>query len=224
MGEPAERTEAARLDELAAVTSEYARYSSERSGLAASAVGAFGLGVLAIMVRSLTWGRIAALWSPLVTIGLVVAGRRYYQRFGSVLAAERSRPGAAGLRRITLLLTLLFTSLAVVSTALHWEDWSAGSSSAELALLGFLATAPALPLLVDRKVGGLWDGQLVSFSLLIAQITAAGSDGLRFRVTLAFIGSVAALAGAVLVGAGVYQHAKYRRLERRLAALKGSAP
>jgi len=168
-----------RLDELAAVTREYGQYASARPGLASVAMGAWWLAVLAITLQSRTWGRIAALWSPMVVIGCVAAGRRYYQRFGRVLATEswEPRPGANVRRRKSVWLAALLIGGVVVNTAMYLDEWSGGSQLAAVALIGVLATAPAVPLLVDRVVMGFWDDGLVFFSIGAAQMVAGMTHG-----------------------------------------------
>lgn len=232
MSEAVDGGATARLDELAKVTAEYAKYSNERSGLGCTAAGGWFIATFAITLRSETWGRIASLWSPLVILALVAVARRYYQRFGTVVASERAPSNVVRWRK-PVVTTLLLSGVIVVDTALYLDLWSGGSALARGALIALLFAAPALPLLVDRVVHGFWNGGLVLASLGIAYfvgvlthrengpcILGAPYEGRCGWMLAAPWLAMAFALGAVLVGVGVHQHRSYRRLERRLAVLR----
>jgi hypothetical protein len=210
----------AQLEELAAVTKEYATYSSKRSGLAGAAAGAWYIATFVIALRNETWGRIAGLWGPILIIGLLAAGRRYYQRFGRVLELSASPPPPKRWRSVGLV--LLLTAITIMDATLNLDAWSDDSSLARWAIVSALAAAPAVPLLADRVIQGFWDWGILLCSLVSTNYLAMTHDRFGWVLAKLVLGLVA-LFGAVLVAVGIGHHLRYLRLERRLAAMRKRA-
>lgn len=202
MSEPANAPEAARLDELAAVTSEYARYSRSVFGLALAGTGAWWFAAL-----SIHWGagggEILTLLTPLVWMALLVKARAYYQKHGEVLEQETDvYPLPQGLPRAFFLCAIYLSCVFGI-----WGELE-GARRGD-AFLG-VATLVAIPVLAFRVTRGMTDA-VVTCSMVIAVRRRTPSRGeLLFDLLLA----------AGLIAIGISQHHGYRRLEHRLAALK----
>lgn len=227
MSEPMPAPPSGSLDELEEVTREYASWSRTRFGLAGAAAGAWCVAAFVLALGSVQRGRIAALWTPLVALGLLSLGRRYYQRFGKVLEARPPLP--LGGRPIAPWLLVLLLAVATVNVVGRLDAWTGGARGlAHLAVVGALATFPAVALLVERvDARGHVDGAFVLFPVVTMWLSSldepfsAQSPGTR----LVFVGWLGwlAITGGVMIAVGITEHLGHRRLLRRLAALKGRA-
>jgi len=74
-----------------------------------------------IALRSETWGRIAGLWSPFAVVGLLALGRRYYQRFGTVLESRQSLVQAKR-QTVSLWLIALLMGTTILNAVTEFDD------------------------------------------------------------------------------------------------------
>lgn len=210
MTETAGPAEAQRLDELAAVTKEYAKYS----GSAGFANVAAGLGLAAAGVvrrQSADWGAIALVFVPLVYLELLPVARAYYQRRGEVLASEN----APGLRTIYLVMVLGYSVMAAINL-MGQVRWAMEGGPSRYFALG--AAGLAVALVAARVRSGTRatiDSAHVVVLLVFAVASVSASRTSWFFSHLGF--------AAFLTTLGAYQHRAFRRLERRLAGLRSPA-
>lgn len=221
---------AARLDELAAVTREYATYSRTTHGLALTATGAYLLAATALDASSLS-PRVpfAYLMAPALWLVALWGSHRYYQRHGAVI--EPQRPGS-GLRRVLLVAicaeAAFFAWVATVAfeVAPRWggprDLWSL------LLSFGVTLALVAVPLLAATVARGN-DEITATFLLVTVQLYLPALPDPPIPISPAsasfrwvFVAATALMALG-MVPWGVRQHLSYRRLERRLASLKGAA-
>jgi hypothetical protein len=214
MSETAGAAETARLDELAAVTKEYAAYAADRGGLASAAAGAWFAAVFAIALRSENWGRVAGLWTAFLVLAALAAARRRYQRIGAVAAP----PG----HRIRIWMVALLMAVVVMDVIVKSHAWNDGDPFAKAAIQFAAGTAPLVPLMFQRIAAGRTGGVGLAATAMTFLVASIGGDRNRvgWTLTLAILGFIAAF-GVILVGLGISEHRKYRTLERRLAGLRG---
>lgn len=202
--------EAQRLDELAAVTREYARYSRTRFGLAVTFSGGWLALAGAAIAASSSSGPYLLRLTPLVWLLALPRARGFYQRRGAVSEGE-AVPfplASAGEGRVVFLgLTWIWCVLGIVV---------AGESGRGALLFGatvFVAVAG----MAAQRAEGAADATMTSVLTLIGAASALGSWGPIGR------GAFHLALGGALAAGGAWQHWKYRALERRLAALRSPA-
>jgi hypothetical protein len=193
---------ARRLDELAGVTREYSRYMSSVFGLAATALGAWMLGATLVGVRWPRAGMNLAIVTPLVWLCAVSLARARYQRYGVV--AEARAFESSPLRSISLGFTYFFCVLGVLVSSRF------GTGTLVLGAVTFVA----VPALAVRLTRGTGDATVTVFAVALF----GTFDGHARSLLRALLLSTAYLGFAL---AGIWSHVRFRRLERRLAALKG---
>jgi hypothetical protein len=194
---------AARLEELAEVTRTYASYSRTAFGLAHTVPGAVALVAVALARLGNSWGSTLLALTPLVWLVTLWALRSWYQRHGLVIEQDPLLPG---LSRAARWLSLSVTT--VLSVFLVLGCWRDGR------LLG-AATALAVPPIGLRVARGRADLEATTY------VTAVAAFGAPYLARGAGIeAAVLASLALIWVLGGVWQHLQYRRLERRLAALK----
>jgi hypothetical protein len=231
---PASPSEAHRLAELAEVTKEYATYSRSAYGAAFVVTAVAFLGAVAAeLLGYLAFAGFAYLLLPAAWLLLLAGARAYYQRHGIVVEPAQR---VAGRGWILTLVYLACASMAV-SLAAVMVRWAVGHGTGvgESWALGTTLVIPALvavPLLTAEVVRGKLDAAVTGATTMVALTgsrwaalpTASGSvaDALAqgssaLRVLLLVLGALLAVGMLVL---GARDHVRYRRLERRLAALK----
>jgi hypothetical protein len=225
---PANASESTRLDELAAVTKEYATYSRTAYGFAFVVTGAALLGTqtLDVVTRSL-WARLSYLLLAPVWLLLLTVARRYYQRHGEVVEREQRVIG-----RGWMLGCVYFVSAAemfVLGSSYGRGSWP-GPLPAMLATFGIVA----IPVLAAEVVRGKIDAA-VTLTLIFTSMFAAFPlvpaakdgeiDSLDPAISIVRAGAMLTLSvfAIAIVVAGVRQHVRHRALQRRLGALNERA-
>ncbi len=218
MPEPSAPFGPQQLQELEDITRLYGQYGRTRFGWGLSAVAAWVTLAALVHLASPGWGRLLLVLGGPLWFVMVAVARRWYQRRGSVIPVEEVRGSVwpSGTPRVNGLLSLLllggFPGAALVARGSTWFEaapLSIGVSNA-LAVASLVATA----LLAWRVGRGYRDTMAPGGMLYAAMMSGVGR---------LLPGDIALLTGAVgLVGVamGVYQHTRFRRLERRLLALR----
>jgi hypothetical protein len=215
MTETAGAGEAKRLDELAAVTAEYARYSRFAFGFANVAAGVWvGLGA-AVQRASHEWGSIVLALTPLLYVELLPRARAFYQERGEVIAREQG----PDLRSGYLLFVITYAVMAALTLTLHLHRWAFAGGALRVAALGVAGVALVSVLVRARRATrGTGDTMMVYLLLIpVGGALAWGERGSMFWLVVLFC-----CAGGFVI-AGALQHVGHRRLERRLAALRSPA-
>ena len=220
MTAPANAADPARLDELAAVTREYATWSRTAYGFAAIGTGAVVLAFVGLDVLGGAEGmRALHLLDAPVWLVLLLAARRYYQRHGVVLEPDpRLRS-----RRVSLALVGLMSALVVLQRFAGADRIAGMEGPLPTALL--VLGAVGVPLAAAEVGRSRLDFATTLFFLMMTPFLArvpAGSPSSRevFGILRAYMLVLVGLYGAGLVVQGAREHLRYRRLERRLAALR----
>jgi hypothetical protein len=203
--------EARRLDELAAVTREYARFSQSAYGIALVVVGLWIAAAATILRSALEWGTIALAFAPVVHVELLPLARGSYERRGRVIARE---PGAAA-RAAWLMFAIGFALVAAGSLLRHARWASAGGpprwialGAAGVALLSFVAR-------VIRRTRGAQDAIMANLVVfVVAGAVVESPNDPPFWVAMLLSSA------ALFVALGIWQHITFLWLERRLAALR----
>lgn len=208
MGEPVDGTGAARLEELAAVTREYAKYSRTRSGFAIAAAGAcLLLGVAALLDGGVVAANVLVVFAPLVWLAILPLARTYYQRRGEVIEHEPQPDGPAWPVPVGVYVSAVVAILFRLGMREGRLDGEVMVTTA--ALVGLPTLAGAL----RHRLGDL--SATMSGLMGPAMVPVERWEWLKWLV---------AGLGAIAVWRGALEHLAHRRLERRLAALKGVAP
>jgi len=216
MSDPMKLTDPPRLDELAAVTREYARYSRRAFGFASVALGAWIAAALAVGAVSIPWSSILFACGSLAWVLLVPRARAYYQRHGRVIEPEPDMSGLAG--EFFALFLWVFALYLPLRFWIHYRTWASASGVVGWAGLAVAAAAVlATAALARTRLTGAGD---LLFPVLL-MILAMDVD--RSVIDSVATVAVTALFAALNIVKGVYDHVAFRRLERRLAALKGRA-
>jgi hypothetical protein len=206
--------EASRLDELAAVTRECGKYSRTAFGFALAVPGGWILLALAVAAVSVPLSRVAFAVGPVLWLVLLPRARDSYQRHGRVVGPDADTTGFA----IDILTPVVLWTAAVLGVRTLLREKGAWAGTPEwlgwLAVLVCAAGYVATPLLARRRVEAATDRSLTFAFAAYAVVSLPD----------AWWPALAALFGLVCVARGAYQHVVFRRLERRLAALKGTAP
>jgi hypothetical protein len=194
------------LDELAAVTEEYGRFFGRSAGFAAVLIGGWLLAAEALLGVSTRGGEFLFAVAPLVWIALVSLARAHYQRHGEVIGNLREGEGF-GYR--TMMLAAIFVA-ALVGIMRHFDFPRRPGDLFTVA--AFVAT----PMLAIRFVR-------TGPQLAAAMVMTAFAGNLRADAGPAWYGWFRIAFGFGLALIGIFEHFRYRRLERRLAALKREA-
>jgi len=211
MSEPGKAADPARLDELAAVTKEYAKYSEAVTGFAGALTGGWLLAAEWVRSVSPRPGEMLLAFAPLLWMVLALPARRYYQRHGRVVAEDPLRAdevAMSGRHKGMAVTVIVLQSLVGITRQLDsvrgpWEMLT-------------VAAFAAMPVLAVRLVRANQDVMLVMIvGWLVAPNVPSG-----WELWYAVIRSALAI-GLFLVG--TLDHVHFRRLERRLAALKARA-
>jgi hypothetical protein len=204
----------ARLEDLRALTAAYARYSRTWFGFASALTGAWLLAALSLAVwRSRPVGVLLLHATPLVWLALLVRARAYYQRLGEVVQQEiPNRSFQPTLRRWGLFI-VYFTG--VVGIVFRFDPRRGYSGELDPLAMADVAIFVAIPMVASMVTRGIGDLSL-TYSLAIVVVV--------WGERLDPWGLVLAVLAAAQVGGGIVQHVAHRRLERRLAALKGRSP
>jgi hypothetical protein len=223
MTEPANACGPARLEELAAVTKEYAMYSRTSLGIPAAAAGAWLLAsALVDSTGSRGWAQIGYLLAPVVWLLVGARTRTYYQRHGVVMAPDEEIAGLGKARGVFAGVACAYLLFHAAVLATYGWGWARSGGPARWA--GYFVGVVGL--LIGARVAPRWTrGNKDAFGILGLTMVASTpliSDSLRGELVpwLASVRAVAiAILGAMCFGAGLRQHHKYRALERRLGAL-----
>lgn len=230
MAYPSSAPDPQRLDALAAVTHEYATYSRTAYGLAFVATGTSILGAVAFEATTHSvWARFGMLALAPAWLLLLAAARAYYQRHGVVL-----EPGQRQKRRRVYLAWVWFVCAWQAALLVREAASARDDPWMTLATMLSVCAIVAVPLLTAEIACGKLDLVVTVLVLLLATALAPGAfdppsvanvhGRSRAIMRTTFVLPVFATAGAALIVAGVRSHLRYRRLERRLAALKEGNP
>jgi hypothetical protein len=211
MSGPANASEAARLDELAAVTSEYAGYSRTVFGVGDALIGAWLISAAWVRTISARGGELLLFVAPVASIAIVAAARAYYQRRGEVVEQRAAPPWVRGLILLCLYLWSVVAAWQQSKTPLE----QAGGAVVLVAIAALVAT----PMLALRCTRGLRDAGTAMVLVMLAALTRA-NRGAPSEDLFVWGG---ALFGGALVVVGIWGHIQYRRMERRLAAFRERA-
>jgi hypothetical protein len=235
MNQPTDLPGPTRLDEIAAVTAEYAKYSRSAYGLAFVALGIAVLATMALdVVADSAWARFAYLLLPTAWLLLLAAARAYYQRQGKVVESAQRIPGRGWILGFVYFLSAVAAfSLVAGGLEPYREDWRLGFG----ALLAVFSVV-AVPVLMAELARG-WRDALVTMNLLSVSLFVPHMAQASLRITAggqlqrlpsfplsgmrAAILALLAFLAVLTVTGGIRQHARYRALERRLAALQAKA-
>jgi hypothetical protein len=215
----------ARPDALAAATREYATYSSTAFGLGYSAWG--GLLVVAGLacLTSPTWGPMLVFIAVPAWFPLMRRARQHYQGRGEVRGEEQGMSTRRA-RQNGLLGLVLLSGLFLFRVARHRTDWvaSQGAPASVAMTVAVACTVLAFALAVawargyrDTYLPGLllffWAMQVTSDERFLP---ASPADAVPAVVLLCG-------AGLLLAALGGREHEAWKRLDRRLAQLRGAA-
>jgi hypothetical protein len=231
MSESTPASATARLEELASVTKEYAKYSRTAFGLAFVGTGAAVLASVALDLAGSVGARLAYPLLPIVWLLLLAATRAHYQRHGEVVESAQD---IGALRGWTLALVYFLVCVAVFG---YLADGLSGRLRGDgpLISLVFVFAFVAVPILTAEIVRG--KGEMsVTISLTMAASSVAvrsslpngfgnGVDPLDRLLPMgwAALDAILVLAAIACIWVGSRQHVRYRALERRLDALKRGA-
>lgn len=219
MSEAADRGGVARLDELAEVTKAYATYSRRAFGVAFVALGAWMAAALAVRVVSFPWSAILLAFAPLAWVLVVPPARAYYQRRGRVIEAEDEASGCL----LGIAFPVFLWTYALLVPSMLWSRhraWASASGGwAWAGLLLGMAAFPVAAAWARKRLEGSVDKSFLFLPAIFA-IQSRGDGGTLSTISL----GTTVLAAFFLMGKGAYDHLAFRRLEGRLAALKGGAP
>jgi hypothetical protein len=201
-----------RLDEMEAITREYARFSRSAGGLA------WVLGGLTALAAYLAGGLLPPtplLVSTLVALpGIWIAAkellaRGYYQRMGRV--EEQVAPAERRWQRILTGYTVLVALFILLRVATSGQPWTA-------ATWGYVALVAAMPLVV-----WLWLRTPMEFVVGVFLICQGAVAVAGRAYPLWSVAAVFPLAALLMIAAGIRDHLRYRALQGRLRALAGGA-
>lgn len=207
MSDPVNGPDAARLNELADVTRAYARYSGPSSGLAATLIGAWILAAEWVLARAPRAGELLFAFGPLVWITAVSFARRFYQRHGEVVGnSDDERWLRSNAYRATIMIGLFMSTLVAIDK--QFREPRRGS---EMLVVAALVAAAMLSAWLLRTISLVFTMSLVIFAGQAVEAAAAPAWYSWSRIGI----------GVGFIGLGIFDHFRYRRLERRLAKLKG---
>jgi hypothetical protein len=199
---------AQRMEELARVTQAFGTFS-QASGLPLAALGGWLL--VGTLATDTIAGRCLLLLSPLAWIGAEAVSVRLYTAHGAVVAIARWQRWAG------LFLVLVWGWLWV--DEIHFARWyrplpTGLMQGLAIAVLVAVALAAIRSERRGRYAYGAWI-TLFAAAQLGTRDTVRPLEGSRGWLALGW---------ALLVAVGVLTHLRFRRLERRMAVLRGEAP
>jgi hypothetical protein len=235
MTQPEGASATERLDELAAVTKEYAEAARGAYGVAAVVGGVIALSVLAVDVfTGWQWTWVLFATFPAAWLVAIHVARARYLRHGHVAAlGTASGPSRFAQVWVTFMTALVAAGLGLRVIALAVTDAVGMSALVSVSVVVAIATA-STPVLFSRVAVPRKD-TLTTFGLIVfvpgmisqspagfpsAAYPALANAQLLFHWLFAVI---AALLAVVSIVSGLREHRSYRRLERRLAALRSAA-
>jgi hypothetical protein len=192
------------------VTKEYGRYFGSCLGLAAAAVGVWLLGSEWAVSAFPRAGRLLFAVGPVVGLGFASWARRYYQRHGEVIT-EGELSGLPGELTGRWLRVLALSAIFCTAVRAIVEQLERPRSEYEFVVIAAFVATPMLAIRFARGYHHL---------VLVAMLSAFALSS--FRSPDDWSASVVTI-GIAFVVLGIWDHGRYRRLERRLRALKGSA-
>jgi hypothetical protein len=207
MPDPGDRTDPALLEELATLTDTYARASAASPGILLT--GVWILGAEWVLRSSVRAGQLLFMFMPLASLAFFSLARGYYQRHGEVIA--KLEPGFSWIRPFFLGVVFF---LALDGIEKQFQGPRQGHE--HLAAAAFLATAMLASWVAHTRpqhFTTFWTFILLSASWANADPSRPGWDN-WFRPVM----------GSLFVLAGVLTHLQYRRVERRLTALRARVP
>jgi hypothetical protein len=154
-------------------------------------------------------------FAPLIWVELLPRARAHYQRHGEVIESEKGWNG----RRAFLGFALVFAVLTPAELVKHQLGWAV--ETGRVACVGLVAAVVAVLVAAaraKRNTRGTYDALMTV--VLPGCVAGAISAG---RVYPTFWTVFLLTFGGTLIAEGMYGHIVFRRLERRLTALKGSA-
>lgn len=227
MSEPADAGATARLNELAKVTTEYAACARAGYGWSGVVGGACALAVLGVdLATGWRWTPVLYLSLPTAWLVLVRGARDYYQRHGTVVefdAPGPSRLGIAGFTVSSALVLAAFTLRVLAEVALNPDDLAGPAFAMAAASLVAVPQPILFASVVRSRADAARANALITMvpGMLLPAFPGLLAGALAiFHWLLAFCLACAALVSIVQ---GWQEHARYRAVERRLAALRESA-
>jgi hypothetical protein len=217
-------TDPARLDALAAATRAYAAYSSTAFGLGYSAWG--GLLVLSGLacLASPTWGPMLVFIAVPAWFPLMRSARQRYQRRGEVRGEEQGM-SARRARQNGLVGIVLLGGLFLFKVASHRADWAANQGlSASVAMAVAVACTLLAVALAVAWGRGYRDSYLPGLLLFFWAMQVTSDERFLPASRGEVVPAVVLLCGAGLMLAvlGGGEHQAWKRLDRRLAQLRGT--
>lgn len=213
-----------KLDELAELTRDYARYSRSAGGLAAVLGGTFCL--LSYLLGGL-WPTMPVLRVALVALPLVwllakqVMARRYYQRFGFV--EEQETAVEQRMHRFRVGIVVLVAVAITSSLAAH--EWPASTGAA-----GYLALVWLLVPATWRWLRSPLDFVIGVFLFCQAALLCVGraypvigTAATRDAPPMALLAVLFPLAALLMVARGIADHRRFKPLCERLSQLRVEA-
>jgi hypothetical protein len=215
----------ARLDALAAATREYATYSSTAFGLGYIAWG--GLLVVAGLacLASPAWGPILVFTAAPAWFPLMRRARRHYQGRGEVRGEEQGM-SARRARQNGLFGLVLVSGLFLLKIARHRADWAASQGApASVAMAVAVACTLLAVVLAVAWARGYRDTYLPALVIFLwAMLVATDERFLPASRADAVLPTVLLFGtGLFLAVRGGHEHEAWKRLDRRLAHLRGAA-
>lgn len=223
MSETVNAPDPARLDELAALTREYGKYSAGGAGVSLAVLGVFWIAAASLALAGASgWSVVLFALAPAAWFIAVRAARRHYRRRGVVTLSDDElglgKSGGAWAGFACAFLVIQAIAFGVEG----WRWAAAGSPGKWVAYAGGVVA-----LTFAAWVAPQWNRDTRSGFGALAVASMGTSVVLSWRPARPWPGwepgsVVVAVGGVVLVAAGIVQHLRYRRLERRLAALKAA--
>ena len=215
----------ARLEALTAATREYATYSTTSFGLGYSAWG--GLLVVAGLacLASPTWGPVLVFFAVPSWFPLMRRARQHYQRRGEVWGEEQGMSSRRA-RQNGLFGLVILGVIFLFKVARHRADWVASQGLPASVAMAVAVACTILALALAMAWGrGYRDTYLPGLLLLFWTMQVTGDERFLPASRGEVVPAVVLLCGAGLLlgGLGGIEHQAWKRLDRRLAQLRGAA-
>jgi hypothetical protein len=206
------------LDEAKRITSDYAAYARDASGLG-NVVGALLVFASAAVPNSALahwWIRILLGTTPFIWVLIKEQLRsRYYQQFGQI------EPKSGVGERVYVILALSFsTFLSLISiVVLLLDAFISQASKATPSLVLSVLILIGIPFLAYRFMRGKYE--LITGVFLISQSVSMLNADTAFVFLRSLLGMPAIFVGIVMLFAGIDQHRRFLKLKTAMVARGG---